>query len=59
MLFEISKDLGKSFVTHILLAEELTKKNQNILTLIKLRFAKIDPREIKSTRNVKKNDSRK
>ena len=30
MLFEISKNLGKSFVTLILVAEERTTKNQNI-----------------------------
>ena len=30
MLFEISKNLDKSFVTHILLAKEQTKKKKNI-----------------------------
>ena len=35
MLFQISKNLGKSSMTHILLAEEQTTK----------RFARINPRE--------------
>ena len=49
MLFEIWKNLGKSSVTHILLAEEQTmKKSKYKKTLIKLRFAKINPHE-KST----------
>ena len=49
MLFEILKNLGKSSVTHILLAEEqTTKKSKYIKTLIKLRFLKINPCE-KST----------
>ena len=43
MLSEISKNLGKSSVTHIQLAEIKIYK-----TLIKVRFAKINPRE-KST----------
>ena len=30
MLFQISKNLGKCSVTHILLAEEQTTKNHNI-----------------------------
>ena len=69
MLFEISKNLGKSSVTHIVLAEEQTKKKIKIYkTLRKLRFAKINPRK-KSTGSqfaklnlremLKKNDSRK
>ena len=69
MLFEISKNLGKSSVTHILLAEkQTTKKSKYYKTLIKLRFAKINPSE-KSTGNqfaklnpreiFKKKDSRK
>ena len=45
MLFEISKDLGKSSVTHVLLAEVLTTKNQNILT------NKTKIRENRSSRN--------
>ena len=49
MLFEILKNLGKSSVTHILLAEEQTTKKIKIYkTLMKLRFAKINPPE-KST----------
>ena len=51
MLFEISKNLDKSFVTHILLAKEQTKKKKKTYkTLIKLRIAKINPCE-KSTGN--------
>ena len=49
MLFEISKNLGKSSLTQILLAEkQKTKKIKIYKTLIKLRFAKINLRE-KST----------
>ena len=49
MLFEISKNLGKSSVTHILLAEEqTTKKTKYIKQWLKLRFAKINPHK-KST----------
>ena len=49
MLFEISKNLGKSYATHELLAEEQTTKKIKIYkTLVKLRFTKINPRE-KST----------
>ena len=54
MLFEVSKNLGMSSVTHILLAEEQTTiiyKYENIKIykkLIKLRYAKKNPRE-KST----------
>ena len=49
MLFEISKNLGKSSVTYILLDEEQTTKKIKIYkTLIKLRFTKINLRE-KST----------
>ena len=63
MLFEISKTLDKSSMTHILLAEKQTakkKKNQVYKALIKRRFAKINPREkptgsqIKSTEMLKK-----
>ena len=52
MLFEISKNLDKSFVTHILLAKEQTKYIYIYIykTLIKLTIAKINPRE-KSTGN--------
>ena len=66
MLFEVSECLGKSSMSRILLAEEQTTKNIKIYkTLIKLRFAKINPRE-KSTgsrfaklnpRQMLKNDS--
>ena len=46
MPFEISKKLGKSSVTHILLAEKQTTKKIKIYKiLIKLRFAKINPRK--------------
>ena len=45
MLFEILKNLGESFVTHILLVEEQTMKKSKY---IKLRFSKINPCE-KST----------
>ena len=46
MLFEILKYLGKSSVTHILLAEEQTTKKIKIYkTLIKLRFVEINPLE--------------
>ena len=49
MLFEISKNLGKSSVTHVLLAEEQNHKKIRIYkTTIKLIFAKINPSE-KST----------
>ena len=47
MLFEISKNLGKTSVTHILLAEKQTTK-KIYKTLVKLRFAKENPCE-KST----------
>ena len=44
MLFEISKKLGKSSVTHLLLAEEqTTMKSKYIKILMKVRFAKINP----------------
>ena len=33
MLFEISKNLGKSSVTHILLAEEQTKKKSKYIKM--------------------------
>ena len=43
MLFEISKNLGMSSVTHILLAkEQAVKKIKRYKTLLKLRFAKIN-----------------
>ena len=42
MLFEILKNLGESFVTHILLVEEQTMKKSKY---IKLRFSKINPPE--------------
>ena len=46
MLFEISKYLGKSSMTHILLAEkQTTKKIELYKTMIKLRFANINTRE--------------
>ena len=46
MLYKISKNLGKSSVTHILLAKEQnTKRSKHIKTLIQLRFAKMNPRE--------------
>ena len=45
MLFEISKNLGRSSVTHILLAVEQTTKKSKYT---KLRFSKINPCE-KST----------
>ena len=48
MLFEISKNLGKSFVTHILLAEEQTTKKIKIYKELIKRFAKINARK-KST----------
>ena len=54
MLFEISKNLGKSCVTHIQPAEEQTTKKIKIINVDKTEIC-----EIKSTRNVKKNDSRK
>ena len=47
MLFEILKNLGKSSVTHILLAEEQTMKNQNIENI-----DKIEIRENKSSRKI-------
>ena len=43
MPFEISKNLGKSSLTHIILAEEQTMKIKTHKTLIKLRFAKVNP----------------
>ena len=44
MLFEISKNLGKSSVTHILLTEEQSKNKIKIYkTFIKLRYAKKSP----------------
>ena len=67
MLFEISKNLGKSSVTHILLAEEQTAKKIKIYkTLMKVRFAKINPGEKSNgsqfaklnPRELLKNDSR-
>ena len=49
MLFEVSEYLGKSSMSRIPLAEEQTKKKIKIYkTLIRLRFAKINPRK-KST----------
>ena len=49
MLFEISKNLGKSSETHILLDGEQTMKKSKICkTLIKLRFVNINIHE-KST----------
>ena len=49
IVFEISKNLGKSSLIHILQAEEHTQGKMKIYkTLIKLRFAKINPRK-KST----------
>ena len=68
MLFKKSKNLGKSSVNRILLAEEQTtiiSKYETIRiykTLIKLRYVKINLRkklQIKSTRSLKKNDSQK
>ena len=68
MLFKKPKNLGKSSVNRILLAEEQTtiiSKYETIRiykTLIKLRYVKINLREksqIKSTQNLKKNDSEK
>ena len=68
MLFKKSKNLGKSSVNRILLAEEQTtiiSKYETIRiykTLIKLRYVKINLRkklQIKSTRSFKKNDSQK
>ena len=50
MLFEILKNLSKSSVTHILLAEKQTTKKSKYKILIKIRFAKINPHE-KSTIN--------
>ena len=50
MLFEITKNLGKSSVTHILPAEEETAKKMKVgKTLMKLRFAKINRREKSSS----------
>ena len=50
MLFEISQNLGKSSLTHIVPAEkETTKKMKVCKTLMKLRFAKINPREKSSS----------
>ena len=46
MLFEISKDLGKSSVTHIPLAEELTTKKSKYINIDKTKI-----RENKSSRN--------
>ena len=43
MLFEISKTLGKSSVTHILLAKEQTTKKSKYIKLIKLRSARKNP----------------
>ena len=43
MLFEISKNLGKSSVTHA--EKQTTKKIKIYKTFIKLRFAKIHPHE--------------
>ena len=68
MLFKKPKNLGKRSVNRILLAEEQTtiiSKYETIRiykTLIKLRYVKINLREksqIKSTQNLKKNDSEK
>ena len=69
MLYEISKNLGKSSVAYIQLAEEQTTKIMKIYKILIIeRFAKINPRE-KSTHSqfaklnpcemLKKNDPRK
>lgn len=68
MLLEISKNLGKRSVTHILLTEEQTTKKSIYIyiTLIKTKIRKnissrkihLQPiQEIKPTRNVKKDKS--
>ena len=45
MLFETSKNLVMSSVTHVLPAEKQTrKKSKYIKALVKIRFAKINPR---------------
>ena len=48
MLFEISKNLSRNSVTHILLAEEQTTKKIKIYKELIKRFAKINARK-KST----------
>ena len=51
MLFEISKNLGKSSVAHTLLTEKQTTKKIKIYkTLIKLRIAKINPHKKSTSR---------
>ena len=50
MLFEISKNLGKSSLTHILITEKKHQKIKIYKTLIKIRFAEMNPCK-KSTGN--------